>query len=1383
VLLGKYISYFIIGLILFNSLNALAQERQYHVEYITIKDGLPTNETTSVFQDSRGFVWFGTSNGLCRYDGAEIKIYQYDPGNPSSISNNIVSTEIFEDKNGSLWFGTFGNGLNRFDVMTESFTHYLIDSSLIANQDRNFIHNIYQDSNGIIWIILHDLGSIFNKGLVSFDPQTENFQIFKQHKDNTDNITSTDCILALLEDSKGNFWCGTQQGVIQFDRTTSTFKSVFKDIQGADKLKSGIIFSLHEDTNENLWFATHLGLFVYHTDENFIAQTDYRTTTYQVLTDPNKNGQSIWISSDDGIFSYNIRKNKYLLDIHTLERLQLSDVALRFFFTETGDYWFASGKNRGAGRIKVEMNEFEYFDANPDPSQITSEVSPISFFGDDNGDLWVGTLMHGLIGFDPNLKMQKWHRYFPVDNENWARSCVTKIYRDNKGLLWVGCSGAGLNTVDPVNDKITHCRFFDKDKTEMFDFVIRDIFDDNDLFWVATWKGLFINRKGIDPETHFYKMEEKSLDFDVVKLIKKDSKGNLWIGTQVNGLLKLSPDNRTDLKFKKYIHHPSDTSSIGGTNIMSMHETIDGKFWIGTNNGLSLYVEEDDHFINSRNFGWIGNQNIWGIESDQRGYLWMLTDLGLMRFDTESGGYKTKIFAEKDGIPLNDDVNLTVMYKNKTGKIFVGSDKGYFSFYPDSIKDNKLIPRIYLTEFTINNKQYKLDTSITAIKQINLNHNQNFFSFGFASLDYANPAKNQYAYYLEGLENDWIFSGTRRFANYTQVPPGKYIFRVKGSNNDGYWNEKGTYVRISIAPPPWKTWWAYTLYFLAVFAILYSLRRYEMKRQRLKQDLQLELLESDKLKELDKMKSQFFANISHEFRTPLTLILGPLEKIRTWVAEEGKNDLDIVHRNARRLQTLINQLLSLTKLEEGQMKLRARPGNIVQLTRLLLQSFQSMAEDRGIKTEFESDADEYIVYIDKLKFEKIVNNLLSNAFKFTEKGGKIKISVNSYNEEGNNGVTIKFFDTGIGIRKERLQHVFDRFYQVDEHQNKAYLGTGIGLALTKELVELHHGSIYVESEAGMGTAFTVFLPSGKDHLAEEEIVETLALNDLEDDEMMQALRDIIPNVMTKPTTIDEEARTDNNLPLLLIVEDNADMRDYIKGYLDEDYQLMEASNGKEGAEMAIKYLPDLIVSDLMMPYMDGNEMTQQLKNDERTSHIPIILLTAKSSVTAKMEGLETGADDFLTKPFDAAELLVRIKNMVEQRKRLRELLSRHIGDNTQTRIISETAGKAISKLDEQFLVKIKNCVEELMSDPGFSVEVLAKEMAMSRSQLHRKLKSLVDVSATDFIRDIRLQKAAELLKEGELNITQISYEIGISSLSYFSRAFKEKYGVTPSDFK
>ncbi|MBE9484214.1 MAG: response regulator, partial [Bacteroidetes bacterium] len=588
-----------------------------------------------------------------------------------------------------------------------------------------------------------------------------------------------------------------------------------------------------------------------------------------------------------------------------------------------------------------------------------------------------------------------------------------------------------------------------------------------------------------------------------------------------------------------------------------------------------------------------------------------------------------------------------------------------------------------------------------------------------------------------------------------------YTFRVKASNNDGLWNEEGASILISIAPPPWKTWWAYTLYAMSFIILVIAWRRYDLKRHHLKQALEVEQVEAEKLKELDSMKSRFFANISHEFRTPLTLILGPLEKlIGTTKDKDCVHDLNMMQRNARRLQRLINQLLNLSKLEAGEMKLIAGERNIVSLVRGYVHSFESLAKQKNIRLEFLSDEERTLIYVDNDKIEKILYNLLSNAFKFTPDGGEISVSIVThpveavYKEKVKDGINIIITDTGPGIPPDKVRHIFDRFYQVDNASSGDQEGTGIGLALTQELVKLHRGDILVESREGQGTSFTISLPKGNEHLKAEEIAEAIK-GDMKFD-------DIIPDVPLPGVDhqkADDIPEDENDKPQVLIVEDNDDLRSYIRSYLDEDYLVFEAINGALGLEKAINRVPDLVVSDVMMPKMDGYELCKKLKSDERTSHIPVILLTAKAAKEDKIEGLQTGADDFLTKPFDPAELQVRIRNLIEQRQKLRDYYLCEIK-------LSPCPDPAAARsMDEQFLKKAVGLVEENIADPELTVEVYGNMLAMSRMQLHRKITALTGQTAGEFIRNLRLQKAAQLILTQTATIAEIAYDTGFTSPS------------------
>jgi signal transduction histidine kinase/DNA-binding response OmpR family regulator len=718
------------------------------------------------------------------------------------------------------------------------------------------------------------------------------------------------------------------------------------------------------------------------------------------------------------------------------------------------------------------------------------------------------------------------------------------------------------------------------------------------------------------------------------------------------------------------------------------------------------------------------------------------------------------------------------------GEMFFKRSDGLIRFYPDSIKENTYVPPIVITSFRL------FDKPSSFRKEIRLPYNKNFLSFEFAALSYYHPQKNQYAYKMEGIDKNWVYSGTRRYASYPDLAPGKYIFKVKGSNNDGVWNERGTSLSIIISPPWWKTSPAYIFYGLIFIIALFGFRRYELNRIALKDKLKMDEVIFKEREEADKMKSRFFANISHEFRTPLTLIVGPAEKIVSKTLDESIiKDASIIRRNSKRLLQLVNQLLDLSKLEAGKMKLEASKNNIVSFVKGIALSFESLTEEKDIALEIISKEVAVEVYFDKEKMLKILSNILSNSLKFTPVNGRITINIStdlpSDSKAIKSGyVEIKIKDTGIGIPQEEIPRLFDRFYQVDSSFTKEHQGTGIGLALVKELVELHHGSIFVESEVEQWTEFTICIPLGKEHLKKEEIYEEKKTNvihyvnkDLVQSDIEGNYNNINP---------DNDFKVSEEKTIILVVEDNYDMREYIKESLGKEYIIEEAINGEQGVRKAENIIPDLIISDMMMPKMDGNALTRVLKNDERTSHIPIIILTARSGQDSKLEGLETGADDYLTKPFDIKELQVRIRNFINLRKKLQQKLSKIGMDSSEKRdnefqSIQDRSVK-LRNIDIKFLDKIQNIVNEHISEEGFSIEELGIEVGMSRSQVLRKIKALTGKSPSIYVRSIRLLKAKGMIENGDGNISEIAYSVGFSSPIYFSKCFKEEFGYPPKNF-
>jgi signal transduction histidine kinase/DNA-binding response OmpR family regulator len=771
-----------------------------------------------------------------------------------------------------------------------------------------------------------------------------------------------------------------------------------------------------------------------------------------------------------------------------------------------------------------------------------------------------------------------------------------------------------------------------------------------------------------------------------------------------------------------------------------------------------------------------------------------------------------KNYDVNDGLQSNE-FNWHAHHLSRSGEMFFGGINGLNSFFPAAIQDNPHVPPVVFTGFQIFNrpvsfkeKKSPLSAPIAAAEAITLSHEQNVFSFEFAALDYADPAKNRYRYKMENFDRDWRDNGTRRMVTYTNLSPGEYVLRVQGANNDGVWNQTGAAIRIIITPPWWRTWWAYTLYAALFVAIMHSLRRYEMSRQRLKHQVEIERLQAEqqqletaRLQELDRMKSRFFANISHEFRTPLTLILGPAEQLEEEVAgARAKEKLDTIRKNAQRLLRLINQLLDLSKLESGKMQLRAAPGDLVEFLRGLTFSFAALAERKRIALRFEARSEKLLAYFDRDKMEKIFSNLLSNAIKFTPEGGVVildcgfEISDSAIPDLGlrhadskdpaiqnPKSAIINVKDTGIGIPADKLARVFDRFYQVDTSSTREYEGTGIGLALVKELVELHHGTVSVASAVGKGSTFTVRLPLGKDHLAPEEVLEISEQYSVTS-EQLSVISDQSPVTSNEqPATSDESERSGDPAlagqpALILLVEDHAEMRRFVRNELEPNYRVLEAGDGEAGWQQAIEAIPDLVISDVMMPKMNGFELCRRLKSDERTSHVPVILLTAKADQPDKLAGLETGADDYLAKPFDSQELLARVKNLIAPRRALRERF--------KSQVVLKPSEIAITSVDEAFLKKVMAAVEKHLAEEEFDVETLCREVGISRPQLHRKLTALTGRAANELIRTMRLQRAADLLAKNAGTIAEIAYMVGFSSQGYFTKCFQEQYGLTPREY-
>jgi len=1416
-------------LILLWPLQSLPQNNKYSFRHLTTKQGLPSNLANSVIKGSDGFMWFGTGNGLARYDGYNFKTYQV-PDDSMSGSSNQTIIKILEYSNRNILVGTSHRGLFLFDKINETFSCCLLNPTDPNDLSHNIVNTLYQDKKATIWI-----GT--NEGLFKFYPENNTFKSYKQEADNPDSLK--DQVLSIFEDRTGTFWIGTADGVYLFDRQ----REIFTKFNLGNEIPEGYfrkVTCFFEDRDGIIWIGTLWGLFKY--DKGTKELTNYLpqgfTQSIPGKPDPNSYISNIhiesiietnlnkehllWIATHWGLNKFNIDNEQFevFLKDKRYPKGISSNFLLDLYLDDAGMLWIATVPS-GLEVLNIKSNPFNQVKMDIPGTDYYYEAS--CFLLDNDEWLWVGGINDGIFQYDKDFDLRGNYAHWKPGNDAFnerKRNNIHCIYQDPDDILWLGYFLWGLVIFDRERKTFRQIELQNNTGAPLPDEIDNIIQDQFGILWVGSNSGLYIKNRNKPIFSPAEIISHDVLSKADITMLFQDKKDNLWVSTRKNGLFCLRPDNRDSLIFIRYLNNQKDQNGFFGNFVSTAYEDQNGTLWFGSDQGLQKFNFLNNKFEPENRF----NENYAGLiiemYGDNQNYIWIFHEtMGLVRYNPSivNENYLKK-FDTRDGLPF-DDFNTVVsfintFYQSDDGRLFIasalGSGDGFFWFHPDSLKENTNVPRLEITNFKVGNKRFSLDSTITLKKHITLKYNENFFSFEFAALDFTAPEENQYAWYLEGLENEWNYAGNQRTANYTAVLPGEYIFRVKGSNNDGYWNEKGTSVHISILPPFWKTWWAYIVYGLVFIAVVYSIIHYYLRRQRLLHSLEIEHVEAEKLKEMDSMKSRFFANISHEFRTPLTLIIGPLKNfINKTTDVTDKQELSVMQRNAHRLQDLINQLLNLSKLEAGKMHLQARKLNIVSLVKNYIQSFESLARQRNISLIFNTDKDEIEAYFDREKIEQVLNNLLSNAFKFTGDGGEIEVGIVRADiplnppskgdlpptgqiqekpqtpplPKGAGGIPdreiqITVSDTGRGIPPEKLEHIFDRFYQADDSQTRHYEGTGIGLALVKELVELHHGHITAENRVEKGTTFTVTILLGKDHLMADEIIEAPGHKTKETSHADQQEEEPITDLPEQKQSLKEE---ENGLPIMLIVEDNPDMRKYIGRFFNTDYQLIEAGNGKEGMDRATDHIPDIIISDVMMPEMDGNEFCQKIKADERTSHIPVILLTARAAKESRLKGLETGADDFITKPFDGEELQVRVKNLIDQRKKLQEKFMKNATKIGLSELM-KLPDSGIASIDQKFLQKAVNVVEENIQEPEFSIEKFAGKMAISRMQLHRKLRALTDQSASKFIRAIRLNRAAQLLLLKSANVSEIALEVGFNSLSWFTRSFQEQFGMSPKEY-
>jgi ligand-binding sensor domain-containing protein/signal transduction histidine kinase/DNA-binding response OmpR family regulator len=1356
----------------------LGQYEDYRFSHLTVNDGLSQSNVVCILQDSRGFMWFGTFNGLNRYDGYKFEVFQHQSGDPHSISHNFISS-LYEDHTHTLWVGT-PDGLNYYDRESNRFISFKHDPENPESLSDNSIEVIFEDSQNRLWIGT-GLG-----GLNRYDRELGIFTRYEYDAEDESSVSSN-FVREIFEDSKGNVWIGHGNGAIDIlKRGDSTFTSLSR--QGLT-LTEYRITGIVESEDRSIFIATQGdGLFqLEYNDEEVIITNrflknaaQHNTISSNILLDLSI-GEigKLWIATeDDGLNILNMETGEFQFlraDPFVPSSLNYNSV-WTIYKDRLGLIWlgtYAGGVNLYLGS----GNYFRHFKHYPGHENSLSNNMVNAFREEDDSKIWIATDGGGLNLLDWR---QNEFKHYNTSNSNIGSNVIVSLFEDSRDRLWVGTWGDGLYHFDRERNQFIR---YSKEQHGLGSNNILHIQEDNKGgLWLATfWGGLtYFNPQTNDVKV--YTVQNGGLSNDDVRVICFDVTGRLWVASDV-GIDLLYPETEA---FKTYQYDENDRSSISKGFVHSILETADSTIWVGTAGGLNKYDPDTDSFIHYTKIDGLPDNTVKSMLEAGNGNIWIGTNKGISKFDPEKETFKN--FDISDGLQGNEFNNMSC-YRTRDGYMLFGGTNGFNMFKLEDLDVNEFIPPVVITDFRIFNKPVPvgekdspLSKHISEAQNINLSYKHSVFSFEFVALNYILPEKNQYAYMMEGFDADWNYVNGVRTATYTNLDPGNYTFRVKASNNDGIWNEEGASIYIRINPPFWKTWWAYLFQFLLLCGIILFVVSYFVGRQKLRTALKIEHLELENMYELDRKKMQFFNNISHEINSPVTLILDPLEKLinNGKVEKRVKSSLALIHRNASRLKRMIDQLKDFHSIETGSLKLQLSKGDIIQFVRTIADSFNEYAEVRQIEYEFSSDHKSCNAWFDSDKLDKILYNLLSNAFKFTPENGEVKLSVsilpsyklNTEVYKAGKYIEIIVKDNGIGIAKEKRDNIFRRFNHLDEYNGRQFDGSGIGLAFAHELIVLYKGHIDFVSEEGKGAEFVVHIPVDEQFLEENQLVSEFTVIPVDDRAV--SYQSDSGNGMDSPAENVQKQMQAQNLPVLLVIDDDREVRKYIKNSLDFKYRIIEAEDGTDGIKKAKAVIPDLIISDIKMPGVEGIELCTRLKQNIKTSHIPVIVLTAYSSSEYKMKGLQKGVDAYITKPFNIDILEAQIVNLLNTRGKLM--------DKFRKEFVFEPKNIVVSDLDAEFLKQIIELIKEHLSDTEFNSEVLAKKIGLSRMQLYRKIRGLTDQTVHEFIRNIRLEHAVKLLEDGKMTITEVAYEVGFNDLTYFARCFRKQYDKSPSEY-
>ena len=1303
-----------------------AANTNYYFSKIGGESGLSQINVKSIVQDSYGFMWFGTRNRLNRYDGTAMKIFDCHDSEQNRGNNNISA--LFEDEEKKMWVGT-DKGIFIFDPVSEKFT-FFNDGTKDDTQIIDWVADISEDLDHNIWIVIP------NQGVFRYHTLSKKLTQYYFGSPEMPNQGNPQCICI---ETNGMVWVGTNgDGVYLYNKTTDSFTQYLGDNNG-DSLKNENIYTMC-DYGDELVLGIHEGrLRKLNKRRNVLTDVNAPDVHYKIIRDVVCYNKELWVGTQFGIFIINeLKKTVVNIQEDPMVSYSLSDNVIEKIYKDKENGIWIGTTFGGANYLPQRRFDFEYHVPMSSKNTISGRRIREMKEGSD-GNIWIATEDAGLNVFNP--QKNEFTQIEVQDNLSLNKNNVILGLLLEESQAWVGLFKNGLKTIQLPQLSTTH---YSGEQLSLEEASIYAICEDrHGQIWIGNGWSVY---KGNKKSMSFKRMEEFGLNY--IYDIIEDSNGYIWVATLGSGVFRYDQSSQ---QIRHYISNPADNRSLSSNSISSITETSRGEIWFATDRGgICCYNKGTDNFTSYSIKDGFPDDVAYKIVEDKESNLWFGTNNGLVKFNPVTK--EVKVFSNNNGLPFKE-FNYKSALASSSGKLYFGGLNGFIAFDPSFFEENKFIPPVYITKLTIFNKEVNMDSensplekAIAHSRKITLQHNQSNIGFEFVALSYTAPKANKYAYKMEGIDSEWTYTSTNHSTSYAKLPPGKYVFRVKGSNNDDLWNEKGTFVEIEILPPWWQSKIAYAIYFILFIVLLYFLLNYYIKRTDKKRAEQQKLFESEKEKELYSSKVEFFTNIAHEIRTPVTLINGPLESMMEMDIQDPEivRSLNIMNKNTSELLSLVNQLLDFRKVDSNKFILSLSIHNVSELLKSTYSGFEATASLHNKSIRLLLPPKDVFVPADKEALIKIFNNLLSNALRYSEHCIEIELI------KEDDFVYIKVRNDGDLIPMEVSEKIFDPFYQVNKNRNTTS-SSGIGLSLARSLSELHNGHLYYNENQNMNE-FILKLPTNHVEIENEEIPESdYILSESEDNGEMQ------------------------NAEIILVVEDNEEMLAFIVSKLKKHFAVEKAINGVEALKVLDEKNVDLVLSDITMPEMDGFELCKNIKGTLEFSHIPVVLLTAKNDLQSKINGLEMGADAYVEKPFSMNHLITQLTTLLNNRRREKEAFMR--------KPFLPIQNIGMNKADEYFIQKVINIIQENITDSNFNVERLSESVFMSRSNLHRKIKALTELAPTDFIRLIRLRKAAELIQSGEYRIGEICYLVGINSSSYFIKLFQKQFGMTPKEFE